>query len=102
MFTPLDGSATPEPLPTTFDEAVDAAYGLASAFLGIDLQSSLVDLVDGEFLFALWGTGGPASSPSVGFLSETSDPATVIQRLAVFRSSQDSSSERKAKSARTE
>ena len=82
MFAPLDGSATPEPLPTTFDETVDAAYGLASAFLGIDLQSSLVDLVDGEFLFALWGTGGPASSPSVGFLSETSDPATVDSTIS--------------------
>lgn len=82
MFVALDEeAATPEPLPDTFDGTVDAAYGLASAFLGFDIQRDLVNLLDGDFVLGVRNASGEGSDPSIGFISESSDPDTVASTL---------------------
>lgn len=82
MFVSLDDeAATLEPLPDTFEAAVDGAYGLASAFLGFDIQQDLVSLLDGEFVLGVRDAGGENPDASIGFISETSDPDTVESTL---------------------
>lgn len=70
-----EGSATPEPLPATFEGYVEQAYGMAEAFLSVDLKADFVDLLDGEFLFGVINAG--SSHQTIGFVSETSDPAAL-------------------------
>jgi hypothetical protein len=84
MSDQADSGATPEALPTGLDDSAAGAYALASAFLGVDLQSNLVDLLDGEFLFGLWNTGGQYSDPSFGFISESSDAATIDRTISTL------------------
>lgn len=84
MTEPGAVDATPEPMPETLEEAAAAGYELANSFLGVDIKGGFVDLMDGEFLFGVWNTGGGTSDPSVGFVSETSDPATMDQTLSTL------------------
>jgi hypothetical protein len=82
VFVDSGLEATPGPALSSLDETADAAYEFASALLGMDFEANFADLLDGEFLAAVWNAGGPDSDPAVGFVSESSDAATIDQTLS--------------------
>ncbi len=76
---PLDPAASPEPTAVpTFEEAAAEAYETLALLLGVNLQTDLVQLLDGEFLFGIWGVeNADLAVGNVVLIANTSDPATV-------------------------
>jgi hypothetical protein len=76
---PLDPAASPEPTAVpTFEEASAEAYQTLALLLGVNLQTDLVQLLDGEFLLGIWGVeNADLAVGNAVVIAKTSDPTTV-------------------------
>jgi hypothetical protein len=83
---PLDPVATPEATPVpTFEETAAQVYQTLALLLGVNLQTDLVQLLDGEYAFGLWGLeGGQLETASAVLISQTSDPETVQSTITML------------------
>ena len=77
-------AATPEIDPSTvmLPEASNEAFGQLALLFGVNLKSQLIDKLDGEYAFGLWGLNSTdATGVNAAFIAQTSDPAAVDASL---------------------
>ncbi len=77
-------AATPtiDPSTITLPDAANTAFGQLALLFGVNLKSQLIDKLDGEYAFGLWGLNSTdATGVNAAFISQTSDPAAVDASL---------------------
>jgi hypothetical protein len=66
----------------TLPDAANTAFSQLALLFGVNLKSQLIDKLDGEFAFGLWGVNSTdATGVNAAFISQTSDPAAVDASL---------------------
>jgi hypothetical protein len=83
-FVPFQPQGTPVPATVVpLDEAAQEAYSTVALLLGVNLQTELVQLLDGEYALGIWGIdNGDIAGAGAALIARTSDPATVDATLA--------------------
>jgi hypothetical protein len=79
-----NAAATPviDPSTITLPDAANTAFGQLALLFGVNLKSQLIDKLDGEYAFGLWGVNSTdATGVNAAFIAQTSDPAAVDASL---------------------
>jgi hypothetical protein len=82
-------AATPtiDPSTITLPDAANTAFGQLALLFGVNLKSQLIDNLDGEYAFGLWGLNSTdATGVNAAFIAQTSDPAAVDASLTALTS----------------
>jgi hypothetical protein len=82
-------AATPEVDPATvmLPQAANEAFGQLALLFGVNLKSQLIDKLDGEYAFGLWGLNSTdATGVNAAFIAQTSDPTAVDASLNALTS----------------
>jgi hypothetical protein len=80
--TPVPASPTPIP---SAQELADTAYQTLSFLLGINLDTDLIGLLDGEYALGVWGIeGDDYSTTNASFIAGTSNPEQVQSSLTTL------------------